>query len=96
MSSSDDQWLFPLGQIVATPRALHILRIQKIPLARLLDRHRSGDWGILPIPDAAANEASVKKGGMILSRYRVSPMEMVWIITEADRSTTAVLLPAEY
>jgi len=63
--------------------------------AGLLERHRSGDWGDLCAEDAEANDAAVKHGGRLLSSYKVGE-EVVWIITESDRSVTTLLLPEDY
>jgi hypothetical protein len=61
----------------------------------LLARHQAGDWGTVPPQDAAENERSLARGFRIISSYAVSE-ERVWIITEADRSATTLLLPSEY
>ena len=63
--------------------------------AGLLARHVSGDWGEVPHEDARENELSVRQGFRIVSSYTVGG-ERVWIITEADRSSTCILLPEEY
>ena len=89
--------LFPLGRIVATPGALSLLAATATNPAELLDRHVAGDWGDVPPEDARENERSLKYGFRIISSYSVgSPDERVWIITEADRSSTCLLLPTEY
>jgi hypothetical protein len=62
----------------------------------LLARHQSGDWGEMPPEDARENELSVKQGFRIMSAYTLSSGEKVWVITEADRSATTILLPDEY
>jgi hypothetical protein len=87
--------LFPLGRIVATPRALSALLAAGQDPAKLLDRHRSGDWGEVPPEDAKENWSSVAHGFRIFSSYRVGEGR-IWIITEADRSSTCFLLPEEY
>jgi len=88
--------LFPLGRLVATPGALALIRgAGEDLLPALLDRHRSGDWGNVPEEDARENEFSVRYGFRVLSSYRVAG-ERLWIITEADRSATTLLLPSEY
>jgi hypothetical protein len=88
--------LFPLGRLVATPGAIDLIRRagEKL-LPALLERHRSGDWGDVPPEDAQENEFSVRYGFRIVSSYRVAG-ERLWIITEADRSATTLLLPPEY
>lgn len=86
---------FPLGQIVATPGALDVLDRGAVNAAELLLRHQSGDWGIVPPEDAEENDHSVVNGNRILSSYPVGD-DRIWIITEADRSCTTLLLPEEY
>ncbi|WP_459568891.1 hypothetical protein [Cupriavidus sp. 8B] len=87
--------LFPLGQIVATRGALGHLDCHGVNAAPLLARHVHGDWGLVPIEDAQANRFAVDNGLRILSAYEVAG-ERIWIITEADRSATTLLLPEEY
>ena len=88
--------LFPLGQIVATPGALEILDQYAINAMDLIKRHQSGDWGNVPPSDAEENMRSIKNGWRILSSYAISDDQNLWIITEADRSVTTLLLPEEY
>ena len=88
--------LFPAGQMVATPGALALLeQANKSPL-EILSRHFRGDWGDLCQEDKMENELSLKNGFRLLSSYRVSETDTVWVITEADRSATTILLPSEY
>ena len=88
--------LFPLGQIVATPGALEILDRTAINAMDLIQRHQSGDWGNVPPSDAEENLRSIENGWRILSSYAISDDQNLWIITEADRSVTTLLLPEEY
>jgi hypothetical protein len=89
--------LFPLGQLVVTPGALALLAGAGENPAGLLARHVSGDWGEVPPEDARENELSIREGFRIVSSYPVgSGGARVWLITEADRSTTCILLPEEY
>lgn len=88
--------LFPLGQIVATPGALEALEHAAINTMDLIQRHQSGDWGNVPPDDAEENLRSVENGWRILSSYPISEDQNLWIITEADRSVTTLLLPEEY
>ena len=85
---------FPLGIVVATPGALDVLNT--LELNRLLHRHATGDWGDLDPEDHAANDAALNSGGRILSAYQCASGQRIWIITEADRSSTCLLLPSEY
>ncbi len=86
---------FPLGQIVATPGALEALEDAHQTM-EFLQRHASGDWGKVGAEDAAENELSVKEGFRILSAYTTKNGIKLWVITEADRSVTTLLLPSEY
>jgi hypothetical protein len=96
MNSLPTSSLFSPGQIVATPGALALLeRLQMSPTEFLL-RHLRGDWGDLCQEDKTENELSLKHGFRLLSSYAVTDAETLWIITEADRSLTILLLPAEY
>jgi hypothetical protein len=85
----------PLGRVVATPGALKILLEAGEDPLRYLARHASGDWGNLDEHDRRENELSLRHGWRILSSYPVGE-KTIWIITEADRSATTVLLPEEY
>ena len=88
--------LFQLGQVVATPGALAVLlRASQVP-AEFLGRHVAGDWGEVPEEDKRENEFSLLHGTRIQSAYRTKLGERLWILTEADRSLTTVLLPEEY
>jgi hypothetical protein len=88
--------LFPSGRLVATPGALALLeQVNRSPL-EFLSRHLRGDWGDLCQEDKAENELSLKYGFRLLSSYHLTDTEMIWIITEADRSVTMLLLPEEY
>ncbi len=87
---------FPLGQVVATPGALRALEESGESAFDLLYRHVSGDWGELDEEDKAENEFSLVHGFRLLSAYKLKSGERIWIITEADRSVTTLLLPDEY
>jgi hypothetical protein len=87
---------FALGRVTATPGALRALeQAEQIP-AEFLDRHMNGDWGEVPEEDKQENEFSVAHGFRIVSAYTTSAGEKIWVITEADRSYTTILLPSEY
>lgn len=88
--------LFPLGQVVATPGALRVLERAEQTPAEFLSRHTHGDWGELDEEDKKENDVSVQHGYRILSAYTTSAGDKIWIITEADRSATTLLLPSEY
>ena len=89
--------LISLGRIVATPGALEVLEETGTDALTLLRRHSAGDWGEIPACDARENERSVRRGWRLLSSYPVGESrERIRIITEADRSSTCLLLPGEY
>jgi hypothetical protein len=91
------QALFALGQIVSTPGALDALARANQEPHDFLIRHVTGDWGSeLPEDDKAENEYSLQHGFRILSSYKTAAGEKLWVITEADRSVTTLLLPEEY
>ena len=87
---------FPLGQLVATPGALSALTEAGDSPTSFLRRHVVGDWGELDEDDRRENERSVSAGCRLLSAYTTSTGLRIWIITEADRSSTCILLPEEY
>lgn len=88
--------LFASGRIVATLKALQVLRSEGVDLHHLLDRHFAGDWGELDCDACRANEVSVVLGAWIISSYALPSGGRVWVTTEADRSYTCILLPEEY
>lgn len=85
---------FELGQLVATPGALEALTHGDI--LKSLQRHLAGDWGDVDEEDRAANDRALIEGSRLLSSYKSESGVKFWIITEADRSATTVLLPSEY
>ena len=85
----------PLGRVVATPRALEtILDAGGDPFAYIA-RHASGDWGDLCAHDRRENGLALSHGRRVLSSYAVGN-DRIWVITEANRSVTTILLPEEY
>ena len=87
---------FNLGETVATPAALTALEDAGQSTAEFLHRHVSGDWGEVDADDKQANEDALIHGERLLSAYRTSKGERIWVITEADRSSTCCLTPDEY
>ena len=85
---------FPLGKIVATPNAL--ARLTQDDINRALQRHAIGDWGDVDKDDREENELSLRKGFRLLSVYHAANDTKFWIITEADRQSTCILLPEDY
>ena len=88
--------LFELGELAATPNAMAaIITAGKKPNDFLV-RHVAGDWSEMAEEDRATNSNAVLRGGRIFSSYAVSRDVRIWVITEADRSVTSILLPSEY
>src|SRR5476651_492400 len=85
---------FRLGRIVSTPNALESITQDDILTA--IGRHQSGDWGDVCAEDRKANDESLVDGTRILSVYHAANGTKFWLITEADRSVTTVLLPEDY
>ena len=89
--------LFPMGELVATPGAMALLEKRRLSPAKFLARHLSGDWGDLCLEDQELNREALKQGLRLMSSYTIgSSGETIWIITEADRSSTTILTPEEY
>jgi len=84
---------FPLGQVAITGNAS--LRLSTEEVLTALCRHASADWGDLAPEDTLANDTALDQGGRLFSAYGQGPHRF-WIITEADRSVTTVLLPDDY
>jgi hypothetical protein len=92
---------FSLGQLVATPSALEALQNAGQKAIEFLQRHARGDWGDVCEEDRRLNDQALLDGSRLLSAYRTSLGERLWIITEAvddsgQRAATTVLLPSEY
>lgn len=88
---------FSPGQLYITPGAAQA--IESSPgdsVLRLLARHLSGDWGDVGHEDWQENEVSLRRGFRLLSAYKLRSGERVWVITEATRESTTILLPEEY
>ncbi len=85
---------FRLGRIVSTPNALSQLTSQDIQTG--IRRHQAGDWGEIRSEDWTTNERALETGARLFSVYRSAAGTKFWIITEADRSSTTVLLPEDY
>lgn len=84
---------FPLGEVVATSNA--VSQLDPSAIAAAIIRHAAGDWGEVCREDAKSNEDALKFGDRLLSVYRDGSKKF-WIITEADRSVTTVLMPEDY
>jgi len=86
--------LVPLGQLFATPTA--IIAVTEKEVQQALQRHVMGDWGELDEEDKKANDQALQTGERLLSAYRTANGTKFWIITEADRASSCVLLPEDY
>ncbi len=97
---SSKKALFPLGTVCMTPGVADLVEQHQLSIHEYLARHVSGDWGEVCVDDAAENTLSLLEGYRILSAYTFTSAPTVksklWIITEADRSVTTLLLPSEY
>jgi len=96
---------FELGQLCQTPGAQTVLQRYRVNPFLLIGRHLQGDWGDVCEEDARANEEALREGARVLSADTLPPPvsvdeilapAKVWVITEADRSVTTILLPEEY
>jgi hypothetical protein len=87
---------FSLGQFAATPGALEALEASGQEPGYFIARHASGDYGEINEEDRRSNDEALVQGDRLLSAYRTLKCVIVWVITEADRSSTVLLLPEEY
>ncbi|CAM2149088.1 hypothetical protein [Paraburkholderia tropica] len=85
-----------LGVLVATPGALRVLQAADVSVYRLVNLHARHDWGDVCEADRQQNELAAANGTRVLSSYPLPTNQRIWVITEADRSVTTVLLPDEY
>jgi hypothetical protein len=85
----------PLGKVLTTTGALKLLSEIGAHPFEYLARHATGDWGDLCAFDLRQNQIALRDGLRVFSSYEV-PAGRVWVLTEADRSITTILLPEEY
>lgn len=85
---------FPTGRLLCTPSAMNYVGVEEMMDAYL--RHRTGDWGDVCPEDWRSNDKAIQNGRRILSAYHSTYGQKFWIITEADRSATTILLPEDY
>ena len=85
-----------LGRVVATPSAIEELRETEQSPSEFVNRHLSGDWGNLCEEDRRLNDEAIENGSRVLSSYVLNTGKKIWVITEADRSSTCLLLPEDY
>ncbi|MBY0513935.1 MAG: hypothetical protein K2P78_08495 [Gemmataceae bacterium] len=88
--------LFPLGRLTATPGAIDALAATGQAPTEFLRRHQSGDYACVDDDDKKANDAAVRCGERVFSAYLLSDGTKLWCITDADRSSTTILLPDDY
>lgn len=93
---SGKQPLFDLGMLYSTPGASVALEKAHTDLQTVVARHVTGDWSEMAETDQQANRRAVREGRRVFSAYRLSSGVKLWIITDADRSETTLLLPDEY
>ncbi len=96
MGTSVKNYIAIHGQVFLTIGAREALAEAKQLPGEFLARHQKGDWGDVCKDDKTENEVSIREGFRILSAYRPSQDVRLWVITEADRSSTTVLLHDEY
>lgn len=87
--------LFRLGKFYITPGALAACDAFPMPPPLLITRHATGDWSEMSEEDQQANRQAIEDGSRILSAYQVGARRF-FVITEADRSSTTILLAEEY
>lgn len=83
-----------LGSVLITPNAMS--KLSNADVLSAISRHARGDWGVVNAEDKLANERALIEESRLLSSYRSLSGVKFWIITEADRSATTVLLPEDY
>jgi len=87
--------LFSLGRLLATPMAREELAELNYSPLDLIRRHMSGDWSEMALEDQESNREAITEGSRIFSAYTIQDTKF-WVITEADRRSTTILLPSEY
>jgi len=92
--TATNQPKFPLGQTVMTRGVSYEFDMEFV--VDCIKRHQCGDWGDVPPGDAKQNDRAIGRGMRIISAYKDAMKRELWIITEADRSTTTALKPSEY
>lgn len=88
--------LFPLGHILITPGALAAVAAAGVQAADYVTRHVHGNWGDMSKDDWERNTQALTQGTRVFSAYVLPDATRLWIITEADRRSTTLLLPEEY
>jgi len=94
----EDKELFDPGKVVVTSNLQHILdesmdrNVWQVEVLMMMDRHLSGDWGVMDDEDKARNDQALENGGRICSAYLASNGVKVGFVTEGDRSDTIVMM----
>lgn len=96
VAMNDRKPRFALGQVVATPAALELLQQHSRTPLEFITRHHQGDWGDICEEDRNANETALNDGIRLFSAYKLNDDDRIWVITEADRTSTCVLTPDCY
>ena len=91
-----DVQTFDMGDTVATPGAIAAMSANHITASQVLHRHCHGDWGDLCEEDREQNRVALEHGLRLMSSYTMDDGSYIWVITEADRSVTTILVPGEY
>jgi hypothetical protein len=87
---------FSLGRIVVTPAALDAIQGGGQSPDSFLDKHVQSDWGTACREDRQASDDAHPLGTRLLSAYKTLTGCWIWIVTEADRSLTTIMLPSEF
>lgn len=87
--------LFDLGHLLATTASLEHLELHRISPVELVERHLRGDWGDVCMGDRCLNDDALRDRSRLLSAYAIAGLKL-YVITEADRSHTTILLASEY
>lgn len=88
--------LFSMGHLGATPGAISALLSRGLNPNEFLSRHVAGDWREMEAEDQETNQRALRVGARVFSAYKFGENKKLWVITEADRSSTLILLPNEY
>lgn len=100
IKDGNQSMLFPLGRLIATRGAVELMERFQMDGSALLLRHATGDWGDIASEDRGSNERALRQADRIFSVYRAehpgNAVSCLWVITEADRSATTILLPGDY
>lgn len=88
--------LFQMGRLCATPAAMEALKESGQFFEAFVSRHVAGDWLHMNAEDIARNMEALRTGGRIFSSFALADGTRLYVITEADRSVTTLLLPSDY